>query len=186
VKDDNGIQTEHEAKQVQDEAEQATRGGAAKMRNRMLGKRKEQFIVDFIEGRRAAEYPCPLADQVDENFWDRHAEELSLGASHRGDVMEELTAQIARACKVSAHAGDLARPIPHVLAQDLLDSSDHELLCQVSAIPFASLTVERLLAHLESLCFKLSPRLTASIARRTFLVLINNHPDMEELRGAHG
>jgi hypothetical protein len=185
VKDDDDIKTEHEAKQVQNQADEATRSGTTEMRHRMLGRRKEQFIVKFIEQERGGGYPCPHEDEVDENFWDRQSGKLSLGASHRGDVMEEMTAQIARACEVSAHATDMACPIPHVLAQDLLDSADHELLCQVSSLPFSSLSVDRLLAHLESLRFKLSPRLTASIARRAFLVLINNHPAMESLRGAH-
>jgi hypothetical protein len=184
VKRDEDIQAELEAKHIQDEADEATRSGRERLRHRPLGRRKEQFVVTFIESGRAASYPAPAEDLRDENFWDRRAGKQIFTASHVGNVPEELAAQIARAYEVSAEPSDVALPIAHVLAQDLLDSADHELVCKVSTMPFAQISVERLLAHVESLSLSLSARLKATIARRAFLVLLNNHSDMEDLRVA--
>ena len=149
---------------------------------RVLGRKKELFITNFIAAGLAEDYPCPREDTVDENFWDHRTGELSLASQHWGDRLEQLTIQIRRAYEVSAEPSDGDLPIAHVLAQDLLDSRDDDLKCQVDTIPFSLLAVDRLIAHVESLHFELSPRLTAAIARRAFLVLLNSSPVMEEYR----
>ncbi len=149
---------------------------------RLLGRRKSQFIRNFLEAGLAEDCPCHHADTVDENFWDHETGKLSLGAKHWGNKLDVLTIQIQRAYEISAEPIDSDLPIAHVLAQDLLDSRDDDLQCQVDSMPFRLLAVDRLIAHVESLRFELSPRLTAAIARRAFLVLLNNAPEMEEYR----
>jgi hypothetical protein len=176
MKDDENPEVQEQARRQQRQGEEAK---GVPVSQRPLGDRKDQFIVAFVADGRAEGYPCPHADTVDENFWDHHTDELSLGASHRGEPLEQLTIQIRRAFKVSAEPSDRDLPIEHVLAQDLLDSRDHGLLCDVETTPFVRLNVARLIAHVESLSFSLSPRLTAAIARRAFLVLLNSHPYME-------
>lgn len=181
MKDDEDPEVQLQAQRQQKQGEQAK---GVEVSKRVQGRRKEKFITAFVAQGDAEKYPCSRDDVLDENMWDHMTGQPSWGASHRGDPLEQLTIQIRRAYVVSTEPSDQELPIDHVLAQDLLDSRDMDLVCRVETMSFAGLAVDRLIAHVESLNFSLSPRLTAAIARRAFLVLLNSHPDHEHPKAA--
>ncbi len=64
-------------------------------------------------------------------------------------------------------------PTPTAVATDLLASSSSNRLLRIGALPFELISVELVLAHLQTLGFNFPPRLAATIARRATILLLN-------------
>ncbi len=150
---------------------------------RLVGDEKQQFIAMFVKEGRSVDYPVPPLELIDESIalaaaWDRH-EKTGAWKWHKGpagprpptELDELLVWHVERAYR---RLGDVRRlPVARAVALDLMCSVDAAHLCQLSALSLRALSVDLVLAHLESLGFGLSRELSASIARRATITLMD-------------
>lgn len=80
---------------------------------------------------------------------------------------------LAASIESLATDGLIAGLLPSALASLLLLAWDHDYECQVSRMPQPAVSLERVLAHVESLALGIDAALSARIARRATLVLLN-------------
>lgn len=127
--------------------------------------KKQRFVDDFIAGDKLADYPDIAVDIVDEN-----RDDLWYDAPSLLTMREALAAELR-------HAFDMLRPPkdldPRVVANELLNSESGDERQRLKELPLSELSVALVAAHLESLDYKMTPRLTVSSARRTMLILLN-------------
>jgi hypothetical protein len=119
------------------------------------------FVSDFIRSNRAATYPVLPTDVLDE---------------HR--VIERTNASPARklAIEVERAASAHKREIDAAgVASCLLAASDLDSETSIGLMSPKWISVARLLAHLEALGLDLPRDLSASIARRATIMLLNHH-----------
>jgi len=133
-----------------------------RLTNRMLDFPKQKFIDQFIAEDRLYAYPVVEEDLQDENEF-----QLPEGRPVLRLVLAE---QVCRAFELT-HLKKA--PDPEQVASDLLCSDCSYLLSDLEHLPVNEVTVELVLAHLESLGFDLPPRTSASVARRCVVVLLN-------------
>jgi len=119
------------------------------------------FVAEFIKSGRASTYPVEPADVADEH----RVIERSAASLHR-----KLTIEIGRAADIRKHGMDASE-----IASRLLASPDVSARADVGLMAPKWISVARLLAHLESFGLDLPRDLSASIARRATIALLNHH-----------
>ena len=141
-------------------------------RERLMPNDQIADLEKFIEGFAASDvrsYPAPKLELKDENG----GMALKLSPHGEGTVVKLLEEHIQRALRWHGQEERAALEARRISTR-LLDSSDPRLACAVGSLPFTEITVGRLLGHVEALGLGLEPALTATIARRAWLVLMNN------------
>lgn len=115
----------------------------------------------------------PLAAQLgDEADWllDNAADTRRTQGKSLREVLTEAVAPLA----TDGLLGDL---MPSALVSLLLSNHDPECRTPLERVPNDSLTVERMLAHVEALGTSMSPKQVGHVARRTMMVLLNHHAE---------
>lgn len=134
--------------------------------NRPDDPRKQAFIDRFLAEDRIDAYPFLEQDIRHENRCVLYKDES--GGSLVFREVFEAEVQVAY-----DHCGWDGGPNPSAVVTDLLASSSSNRLLRIGALPFELISVELVLAHLQTLGFNFPPRLAATIARRATILLLN-------------
>ena len=158
-------------------ADRSVLGRGRRLVNRLGDRRKDAFVERFVAVGTADDYPAPPDDLADENAFpfEPAASDNAAPARRAGTLGATLAAEIERAYALT----DCAGPDAVVLAGSLLRSEHSVERLDLSETAPSSLSVPFVLAHLEALGYGLEPRLSASIARRATLVLLDHHTTTE-------
>lgn len=146
--------------------EQTTYGFPASYKMKRLPAATKAMVASFIHEDKLSSYPTSDDDLHDENLW---RDELGMPAA-TGMIKNDLVEEIGRTCE------RCKLPPPYRVDQFadlLLKRWDETYLCTLQHLPPWAVEVDRVLAHLESLGLDLPPRMAASIARRTTILLLN-------------
>ena len=129
---------------------------------KLVGERKQKFVQEFIEAKMLETFPFDHDDVV--------ADTISVVPI--GTIEHQACYQIRDVFK-RFNVSDASAPPSMAVVLDLLDSFDEHRVSMLRNLPLADINVDRVLAHLLSLGFELSPRVSASIARRMTELLLN-------------
>lgn len=137
---------------------------------RRTGVDKEAFVASFISDGRIDEYPVDAGEILAENQadWD-----------HAGRLDQQLEQQVLLVYERIGERSRVERagrslPSPRVVVTDLLGSMDGAEFCLLRQLPMPKVSVERVLAHLESLGFGLPQEMSIAVARITTMALLNS------------
>jgi hypothetical protein len=122
---------------------------------------RRQFVSAFLETEQWRSYPRDETDLRDEKARSRRPVVLWKTVAEDIERVYELC--------TSPHW----YPHPERFAKELLESVVHDHLCPLAQLPVHLLSLELVLAHVESLPYRLRKREAGSVARRTFLALLN-------------
>ncbi|MBW2672254.1 MAG: hypothetical protein JRD89_02410 [Deltaproteobacteria bacterium] len=154
----------------QSAADRSVIGRGRRIVNRLADRKKDRFIESFLREDDLSGYPANAEDCDDENAYPSEPSDESGAPTRRADTLgASLAGEIARAYRLTAHDG----PDPVVLAGSLLRSEHSVERLDLSETPPRRISVAFVLAHLEALGYDLPARVSATVARRATVVLLD-------------
>jgi len=160
---------ERVARAWQSASDRSVIGRGRRIVNRLADRRKDRFIESFVREDDLSGYPVVAKDCDDENAYPSEPDDPAGAPTRRAaTVAATLAGEIQRAYRLTAHNG----PDPVVLAGCLLRSEHSVERLDLSETPLHRLSVAFVLAHLEALGYDLPARVSATVARRATVVLL--------------
>ncbi len=148
-------------RQLVEDADARVAARRQRLRNHLGRVPKEEFVREFMDEGRIADYPVMAAEIADANEVDYQGHYLGQ------PLVTIVECEVRRAYDRHPFSAQSARSV----ACDILNSSGGSFLFSLRASP--ALSTELVLAHLETLGFQLPPPVAFSVAVRVTLALLN-------------